>query len=84
MEMITGEQVKAARALLGWSTKRLADEAALALKTLKAFEQGRVHLVNMHKAVLQEVLEIAGVRFVEGAPVALKTRKAPMRRVQAG
>jgi ribosome-binding protein aMBF1 (putative translation factor) len=83
-EIITGEEVKAARALLGWSTKRLADEAALALKTLEAFEEGRLHLVKMHKTVLREALESAGVHFAEGAPVTLKTRKAPMRRVFAG
>jgi ribosome-binding protein aMBF1 (putative translation factor) len=78
--MITGEQVKAARALLGWSIKHLSDEAALAVKTLEAFEEGRVHLVKMHKAVLQEVLEIAGVRFVAGAPA----DEAPSRRSVAG
>jgi transcriptional regulator with XRE-family HTH domain len=82
--MITPEQVKEARALLGWSSKQLADEAALGVKTLEAFEEGRVHLAKMHKDVLQEVLELASVHFVEGVPVTLKTRKAPSRRVHAG
>ena len=81
--MTTPDQTKQARALLGWSTRQLANEAALAVKTLEAFEEGRVQLVKMHKEVLREVLEIAGVRFAEGKPVALKTCKAPMKRVQA-
>jgi ribosome-binding protein aMBF1 (putative translation factor) len=38
--LITPEHVKEARALLGWSTKLLADEAALGVKILEAFEQG--------------------------------------------
>jgi hypothetical protein len=37
----------------------------------------------MHKAVLREILEIAGVRFVEGAPLTLKMHTAPKRRVRA-
>jgi transcriptional regulator with XRE-family HTH domain len=47
--MITGDQSKAARELLGWSTKRLADEAALSIKTLEAFEQGKPPLVIVHR-----------------------------------
>jgi ribosome-binding protein aMBF1 (putative translation factor) len=74
-KMITGEQVKAARELLGWSPKQLADEAALGVKILEAFEEGRERLVKMHKAVLREVLEGAGVHFAEGEPLTLTTRK---------
>jgi DNA-binding transcriptional regulator YiaG len=81
--MITGEQVKAARALLGWSTTQLANQAALGVKTLEAFEEGRERLVMMHKVVLREVLQRAGAHIVDGKPVTLKTRKAPMRRVHA-
>jgi ribosome-binding protein aMBF1 (putative translation factor) len=80
-QMITPEQVKEARALLGWSTKQLADEAALGVRTLEAFENGRERLVMMHKVVIREVLERAGVHIVDGKPVGLKARKSPMRRV---
>jgi transcriptional regulator with XRE-family HTH domain len=70
--MVTGEQVKAARTLLGWSIEELADQAALSAKTLEAFEEGRMLLVKMHKAVLREVLEGAGVFFSEGRAATLK------------
>ena len=39
--MITGEQVKAARSLLGWSLEKLAREAALSKRTLELFEMVR-------------------------------------------
>jgi transcriptional regulator with XRE-family HTH domain len=67
--MITGEQVKAARELIGWSPRQLADEAALSVKALEAFEGGRERLVMVHKQVLRDVLERAGARFVVGKPV---------------
>jgi ribosome-binding protein aMBF1 (putative translation factor) len=81
--MITGEQVKAARELLGWTSKQLADEAALGVKILEAFEEGRERLVIIHKAVLREVLERAGAHIVEGKPVSLKPQKSPKRRLHA-
>lgn len=83
-QMITPEQVKDARALLGWTSKQLADEAGLGVKILEAFEAGRARLVKVHTAVLQEVLESAGVRFAEGRPVTLKAPKAVLRRIHAG
>jgi hypothetical protein len=59
----------------------LADQAALSVKTLDAFEEGRIPLVKTHKAVLREVLEGAGVCFAQGNAVTLKAPKAPMRRL---
>jgi hypothetical protein len=41
----------------------LADEAALIMKTLEAFEDGRMLLISVHKAVLRDVLERAGAQF---------------------
>jgi DNA-binding transcriptional regulator YiaG len=71
---LTGEQVRAARELLGWSPKRLADEAALSVKALEAFEEGRERLLLLHKQVLRDVLERAGARFFVGKPVTIKVR----------
>ena len=42
--MITGEQVKAARALLGWSQMKLADEAGLNASTIVKMETGNGRL----------------------------------------
>lgn len=80
--MITPQQVRDARSLLGWTTAKLADEAALGIKTLEAFEEGREPLVLVHKVVLREVLERAGVKIAEGKPAMLKTRRPAMRRLQ--
>jgi transcriptional regulator with XRE-family HTH domain len=61
--MITGAQVKEARALLGWSAEELADRAALGKKTLELFEAGQENLASLHLTVLYDVLGSAGVDF---------------------
>lgn len=38
-QIITGSQVRMARAFLKWSAKKLADEAGVALSTIKRIEQ---------------------------------------------
>jgi predicted transcriptional regulator len=40
--MITPRQIRAARALLGWSQQRLADKAIIALNALARLEKGAV------------------------------------------
>lgn len=58
-------QLRAARGMIGWTQKRLADEAGVALKTLQRMEIGG----NGHRpetaAILQRVLEKQGVVFLE-------------------
>jgi transcriptional regulator with XRE-family HTH domain len=66
--MITGENVKAARELLGWSIAKLADEAALAQSVLKLFEIGQSRLAAVHVDVLRDVLKGARVEFTNGRP----------------
>jgi transcriptional regulator with XRE-family HTH domain len=78
--MITGEQVKAARELLGWPLQRLAEEAALAQKTLAQFEAGLCQLTVLHAEVLRDVLQAAGVEFT---PPGVKL-KAKARTIVAG
>jgi predicted transcriptional regulator len=81
--MITPQQTKQARALLGCTQRELADQAAGSVKTPAAFEEGRMLLVKMHKAVLRELLEGASVCFAEGNPVTLKVPKA-LRHIHGG
>jgi hypothetical protein len=51
---------KEARALLGWSPKQLADEAALSVIVLEAFEDGRERLAACWAAQLPPwVFELA-------------------------
>ena len=62
--MVTPRQIKAARALLGWSQQELADKAIISLNALTRLESGKVDsrlstLTAVHKALLR-----AGVEFI--------------------
>lgn len=63
--MITGIQIRAARALLDWTQGDLATKAVVALRTIRLFEAGdrQPHQHTIDR--LQGVLEQAGVRFIE-------------------
>jgi transcriptional regulator with XRE-family HTH domain len=62
--MITGEQVKAARELLGWSLPRLASRAAVSDATIRKWESGGHRPANT--VSIQHALEAAGVEFTNG------------------
>jgi transcriptional regulator with XRE-family HTH domain len=64
--MITGEQVKAARKLLGWSQLALALEAGVTQGTIANFETGKKHLSVLSISTVQAALEAAGVEFTNG------------------
>ena len=64
--MITGRQVRAARALLNWKQEMLAEKALVALTALKRLESERglpVH--ESTREQVQRALEAAGILFVE-------------------
>ena len=64
--MITGRQVRAARALLNWKQEMLAEKALVALTALKRMESERG--LPVHESTRDQVrraLEAAGVLFVE-------------------
>jgi transcriptional regulator with XRE-family HTH domain len=68
--MITGAQVRAAKALLDWSGTRLAEEAGVAISTIRRVEACDGLLVTASIKVLQSLknaLEDGGVEFI-GAP----------------
>ncbi|EFI32779.1 transcriptional regulator, XRE family [Desulfonatronospira thiodismutans ASO3-1] len=60
---VTGEQIRAARALLGWSQKRLAEETYMSQTPITRLERGIVDRVSTLKLVVQ-TLEEAGIEFV--------------------
>lgn len=71
--MITDAQMRAARALLGWDQRRLAEAAGLSLPTIQRMEasDGRVrgNVESLTRVV--EALERAGLELLgEGAPSA--------------
>jgi len=64
--MITGRQVRAARALLNWKQEMLAEKALVALTALKRLESERG--LPTHESTRDQVhraLEAAGVIFID-------------------
>jgi transcriptional regulator with XRE-family HTH domain len=66
LRLITIEQIRAARGLLGWSQTELASRAGLSLPTVKRLEAGFGPRVSDEaRAKLQRALEAAGIDFIE-------------------
>jgi transcriptional regulator with XRE-family HTH domain len=72
--MITGEQVKAARKLLGWSQMTLALEANVEQSTIAKFERGESRAGERTVSAIRRALEAAGVEFPGGEPPRLAAR----------
>jgi transcriptional regulator with XRE-family HTH domain len=65
-DVVTNEQLRAARALLGWSQTELALKAGLSVPTIKRLEGGfGPHVSDEARARLQKAIETAGVEFIE-------------------
>jgi DNA-binding XRE family transcriptional regulator len=69
---ISPAQCRAARALLNWNQKTLADKTGVALKTVRAFETGRTKPLGVTRAAIKQALEKAGVEFLNGEGVRLR------------
>ena len=67
--MITGAQLRAARALLKWSAKEVAEKSGVALTTVQRLEQtdGPASGRAQTHFELQRAFEAAGVEFI-GSP----------------
>jgi transcriptional regulator with XRE-family HTH domain len=64
--MVTVEQLRAARSLLGWSQSELAARAELSVPTVKRLEGGfGPRVSNDAQAKLQRAIEAAGIEFIE-------------------
>jgi transcriptional regulator with XRE-family HTH domain len=64
--MITVEQLRAARGLLGWSQSDLADRAGLSLPTVKRLEGGFGPSVSDDaRKKIKRALESAGIEFID-------------------
>ncbi|MBB35399.1 MAG: hypothetical protein CME88_02755 [Hirschia sp.] len=65
--LTTGNQLRAARALIGMDQKQLAQKADVALNTLRAMEAVGAEMINSRARSLikvQQALELAGVEFL--------------------
>lgn len=80
IHMITPRQIRAARALLGWSQQQLADKAIVSLNALARLETGNVDSRVSTVSAVQKALAKAGIEFLDadqkGEGVRLKTPKA--------
>jgi transcriptional regulator with XRE-family HTH domain len=72
--MITGQQVKAARTLLGWTQPVLAAHSGVSGNTVSTFERGRRPRESTVMTI-RRALERAGVEFPEGEPVRMGKRR---------
>jgi len=82
--MITIEQMRAARGLLGWSQSELAKRAGLSLPTVKRVEAGSGPRVSDEaRRRIQQALEMGGAQFIAenggGPGVRLRKRPRPSR-----
>lgn len=64
-QQLTAAQVRAARALLGWSQVELATRASVAVPTVTQFERGNRMPTRAVAAAIRSALEVAGVEFIE-------------------
>lgn len=70
--MIVREQIKAARALLDWSQKDLAENSGMSEPTIKLIETGKVNSKPDTLQIIQESLEGAGIEFLPQKGVRFK------------
>jgi predicted transcriptional regulator len=80
VEMITSRQIRAARALLGWSQQQLADNAIVSLNAVARLESGAVDSRISTVQAVQKALAKAGVEFLnadqKGEGVRLRSPKS--------
>lgn len=62
--MITPRQIRAARALIGWSQQQLADKAIVSLNAVTRLERGEVDSRVSTLTAVQKALTKAGVEFL--------------------
>jgi transcriptional regulator with XRE-family HTH domain len=74
-EMITARQIRAARGLLEWSGDDLAKKASMTRATLSKIESDLVQPQEATVARLAQVLDIAGVEFLDGDGVKMRQQE---------
>ena len=81
--MITPAQCRAARGLIAWSQRTLAEAAGIGIVTVHQFEAASSEPRRATLDVIKRAFEGAGVEFIDenggGAGVRLRDRQAPKR-----
>jgi ribosome-binding protein aMBF1 (putative translation factor) len=73
--IITGEQVNAARKLLGWSLEVLANKVRMSEIDIARFEAGKLGMSSTVMGLIRKALKTAGVEFTDGGEPGVKLRK---------
>lgn len=77
ISMITARQIRAGRALLGWSAQELADHADLSIDVVQRLETEKVRIDRARAGTVQKLtkaLTDAGVELLNGHGVSLRTQ----------
>jgi ribosome-binding protein aMBF1 (putative translation factor) len=80
-KLLFGPQIRAARALVGWSAEDLQTHSAVSLRTIRRAElsEGQTKLTSANEVAIRRALEVAGVEFIDenggGPGVRLKKRR---------
>jgi len=80
--MVTGTQIRAARAMLGWTQKQLAEKSGVGFNTVQRAERSDGTVLGAVSTVikLQTALESGGIIFLdaeEGIGPGVRLRQAP-------
>jgi DNA-binding transcriptional regulator YiaG len=67
VELMTPEQCRGARAMLGWSQDVLAERAGVSKPTVTDFERGARTPMPMNLQALRRTLEEGGIEFIDEA-----------------
>jgi transcriptional regulator with XRE-family HTH domain len=70
---MNGEQIRAARALLGWTAAELAERSGVSYPTVQRMDAARGMVSGRHETVeaIRKALEAGGVQFLESGQVAV-------------
>lgn len=69
---MNGKQCRAARAILGITQQELADRSGVSMRSILSFERLDRVLINQNARAVREVLEQAGVEFIDESGVCLR------------
>jgi transcriptional regulator with XRE-family HTH domain len=73
--MLTPAQCRAARGLIDWSQRQLADAAGVAVATIRLFEAGKGEQRRATLTVIRHAFEAAGVEFTNGDQPGVRLRQ---------
>ena len=76
MAELTPATCRAARGLLDWTQRRLAEAAGVGLSTVKGFEGGTKAPMRNNLEAMRRAIEEAGVDLTNGEEPGVKMRKA--------